>query len=181
MNRPILRSASVLIALAALAGLSGCGSPPTNAQYINANGQRMIVDVGRINFQDFNTAANSLVESMLKDGAIKDKRTGMPSLVLVSTVLNDTDQQFDTDQLVANIRSSLLQTGHIQILASGVAGAAPDYVLAGKIMMDKTYAGSINQSEYSFDLAVTDVSFGTIIWEHNQQIVKQGKTSSVGM
>jgi hypothetical protein len=171
----------LLLLVPCLLLLAGCGSPPTNAQYIDANGQRMIVDVGRINFQDFNTTASNLVQSMLKDSAIKEKRPGQPTLVLVSTIINDTDQQFDTDQLASNIRSSLLDTGKIQFIAGNAAGPAPDYVLSGKIMMDKTYAGDIKQSAYLFDLALTDVSSQTIVWEHNQPVVKQGKTSSVGL
>ena len=181
MKRHILHPSSFILAAGSLLLLAGCGSPPSNAQYIDANGQRMIVDVGRINFQDFNTTASNLVQSMLKDSAIKDKRPGQATLVLVSNIINDTDQQFDTDQLTSNIRSSLLQTGKIQFVANGVVGPTPDYILAGKIMMDKTYAGDIKQSAYLFDLALTDTSSQTIVWEHNQPVVKQGKTSSVGL
>ncbi|HTB63582.1 MAG TPA: hypothetical protein VK737_08335 [Opitutales bacterium] len=180
MKRFIHHPSSCILFSSALL-LAGCGSPPGNSQYIDPNGQRMIVDTGRINFQDFNTTASDLVQAMLNANAIKDKHPGSPTLVLVSTITNETDQQFDTDQLTANIRSSLLQTGRIQIIASAASGAVPDYILAGKIMMDKTYAGNINQSAYSFDIALTDATTSAIVWENNHQVVKQGKGSSVGL
>jgi len=180
MNRLLLRLASATLLASGLL-LAGCGSPPNNSTYIDPNGQRMIVDVGRIDYQDFNMAAKSLVQSLLNSGAIKDKHPGQPNLVLISNVINDTDQQFDTDMLLSGVRIPLLQTEKIQIMTSAVAGPAPDYVIAGKIMMDKTAAADIKQSAYFFDLALTDASTGLTIWESKAPIVKQGKASSVGL
>jgi len=179
MNR-LLPHPSAFI-LPALLLLAGCGSPPDNSSYIDPNGQRMIVDVSRINYQDFDMAAKNLVQSMLNSGAIKEKRPGQPTLVMISNVINDTDQQFDPDMLLSDIRSSLLQTGKIQILNPSVPGAAPDYILAGKIMSDKTAAADIKQSAYFFDLALTDVAAGASTWENKAPIVKQGRGSSIGL
>lgn len=192
--------------LASLA-LAGCGTPTgggSGAQYIDPNGQRAIVNEGRINYQDFNMAASDLVQSLLKSGAIQDKHPGKPTLVAVSRITNDTDQQFDTDQLLSQIRQALLQTGKIQISNMGLNGTstdplanevatksafvqnkdmpnnAPDYTLYGKILMDKTNAGSVKQSAYIFDLQLTDVSTATTVWEKPAFIVKQGKGASIG-
>lgn len=177
MNRLILHPPSLILPLLLL--LAGCGSPPNNSSYIDPNGQRMIVNTDRINYQDFNMAAKSLVQDLLNSGKISEKRPGAPSLVLISTVINDTDQQFDTDMLMSGVRIPLLQTDKIQIVAGG--GAVPDYIIAGKIMMDKTAAADINQSAYFFDLAVTDVSTGTSVWEQKAPIVKQGRGASIGL
>ncbi len=197
---------ALLTCLFASLAFAGCGSPPTagGAQYIDPNGQRAIVNEGRINYQDFNMAGSDLVQSLLKSGAIQDKRPGKPTLVAISRITNDTDQQFDIDQLMNNIRVALLQTGKIQISNLGLNGSttdplaqevatkaafvqntampnnAPDYTLYGKILMDKTAAGSVKQSAYMFDLLLTDVSTGTTVWEKQAYIVKQGKGSSVG-
>jgi hypothetical protein len=178
MNRSILHPSSFILPLLLLAG---CGSPPNNSSYIDPNGQRMIVDVNRVDYQDFNMAAQKLVQSILNDGALKDKHPGSPDLVLISTVINDTDQQFDTDLLLSGIRIPLIQTGKVQIISNTVAGAVPDYVIAGKIMMDKTAAADISQSAYIFDLALSDVSTGAIVWENKAQFVKQGKAPSIGL
>jgi len=170
-------------------GVAGCGTPPTGAQYIDPNGQRAIVNEGRINYQDFNMAASDLVQSLLQAGAIKDKHAGQPTLVAISRITNDTDQQFDTDQLISNIRVALLNTGKIQISNMGLNGSttdelaqqvanktafasgqttpnnSPDYTLYGKILVDKTSAGDVKQSAYIFDMSLTDVSTGTTVWE----------------
>jgi len=195
-----------LFILAGGLGLAACGSPQAggSAQYIDPNGERAIVNVGRINYQDFNMAAGDLVQDLLKTGAIKDKHPGGPTLVAISRIVNETDQQFDTDQLISTIRAALLQTGKIAISNVALGGAttdqlaqetanknafmqntttpnnAPDYTLYGKIMYDKTSAGDVKQSAYIFDLQLTDVSTQTTIWEKPASIVKQGKGSSIG-
>jgi penicillin-binding protein activator len=179
MNRLIPHPSSFILAL--LLVLAGCGSPPNNSAYIDPNGQRMIVNTDRINYQDFNMAAKSLVQDLLNSGKLSEKRPGAPSLVLISTVINDTDQQFDTDMLMSGVRIPLLQTDKVQIISNAVAGAVPDYIIAGKIMMDKTAAADVNQSAYFFDLAVTDVSTGTSVWEQKAPIVKQGRGASIGL
>ncbi len=142
----------------------------------------MEVDVNRANYQDFNMAAKDLVQSLLNSGALKEKRPGQPSYLFVSNVINNTDQQFDPDMLLSEIRSSLLQTGKIIILTPGAQGAnPPDYVLAGKIMYDKTGTANIKQSAYFFDLALSDVAAGGSTWEKKASIVKQGTGSTIGL
>jgi uncharacterized protein (TIGR02722 family) len=191
--------------LLALAALAGCGSPQTSgAQYIDPNGQRAIVNENRINYQDFNMAANDLVQDLLRKGVIQPKHPGKPTLVAISRIVNETDQQFDTDQLVSTIRAALLQAGNIEISNMGLNGSttdplaqqvasknafeqnqatpnnAPDYTLYGKIISDKTSAGDVKQSAYIFDLQLTDVSTQTTVWEKPAYIVKQGKGPSIG-
>jgi len=161
--------------------LAGCGSPPNNSAYLDPNGQRMEVDVNRINYQDFDMAAKSLVQGLLNTGAIKDKRPGQPTFLLVSNVINDTDQQFNTNMLLADIRSSLLETGKIQILIPNTVGPAPDYVLSGQIMYDKTGTANIRQSAYFFDLILTDTTTNASTWEKKASVVKQGTGSTIGL
>lgn len=199
MKPTLLLVPSLLGALA----LAGCGTPPTSAQYIDPNGQRAIVDVGKIDFQDFNSAASDLVQSLLNSNAIQQKHAPAPALLAISRITNDTDQQFDTDQLIGNMRTMLLHSGKVQTLTTVGLGAAqdplaqqlaarnafqqgsqstamPDYTLTGKIMMIKTYAGSVNQTAYTFYLTLTDLTTQAAVWEEHKQIVKQGKESSIG-
>ena len=184
--------------------LAGCGTPPTAAQYIDPNGQRAIVDVGKIDFQDFNSAASDLVQSMLNSNVIQQKRAPQPALLAISRITNETDQQFDTDQLIGNMRTMLLKTGKIQTLSTvglgevqdplaqqeaaksafannqGQPNPIPDYTLTGKILMQKTQAGSVNQTAYTFYLTLTDITTQAAVWEDHKQIVKQGKESAIG-
>jgi uncharacterized protein (TIGR02722 family) len=185
--------------------LAGCDTPPTGAQYIDPNGQRAIVDVGKIDFQDFNSAASDLVQSMLNSNVIQQRRAGQPALFAISRITNDTDQQFDTDELIGNMRTMLLKSGKVQTLTTvGLGGqmqdplaqqeaaksafvgnqpavtAIPDYTLTGKILMQKTYAGNVQQTAYTFYLTLTDVTTQAAVWEDHKQIVKQGKESAIG-
>jgi len=184
--------------------LAGCGTPPTGAQYIDPNGQRAIVDVGKIDFQDFNSAASDLVQSLLNSNVIQQRRPGQPALFAISRITNDTDQQFDTDQLIGNMRTMLLHSGKVQTLSTvglgqvqdplaqqeaaknafvqnqGQPNPIPDYTLTGKILMQKTQAGNVNQTAYTFYLTLTDVTTQAAVWEEHKQIVKQGKESSIG-
>jgi uncharacterized protein (TIGR02722 family) len=200
MKKSLLLVPSLLGALA----LAGCGTPPTAAQYIDPNGQRAIVDVGKIDFQDFNSAASDLVQSLLNSNAIQQKRAPQPALLAISRITNDTDQQFDTDQLIGNMRTMLLRSGKVQTLTTVGLGAVQDplaqqqgaksafangqsqpnpiadYTLTGKILMLKTQAGSVNQTAYTFYLTLTDVTTQAAVWEEHKQIVKQGKESAIG-
>jgi len=186
--------------------LAGCGSTPSpsSAHYIDPNGQRGIVNVGKINYQDFDSAAHNLVQSLINTNVIRTKADGKPALLSISRIINETDQQFDTDSLVSNIRIQLLQTGKIQTITtfglgdvqdplakqvadknafvanSSSATPVPDYTLTGKILMDKTSAGDVKQSAYTFYMTLTDVSTGTGVWEDKAPIVKQGTQSSIG-
>ncbi len=198
---------AILTSFIASLALAGCGTPEGTgggAQYIDPNGQRAIVNVGRINYQDFNMAASDLVQSLIKSGVIEEKRPGKPALVAVSRVTNDTDQQFDTDQLTNGITIALLDTKKVQISNLGLNGSTtdplaqevatktafvdnkslpnnnPDYTLYGKISMFKDAAGNVKQSAYFFDLSLTDVSTNVTVWRDRKAVVKQGQGASIG-
>jgi penicillin-binding protein activator len=184
--------------------LAGCGNPPDAATYVDPNGQHTVVNVDRINIQDFSTASDDLVQSLLKSGVL-ERAEHQPAVLAISRITNDTDQQFDTDLLTKNIRVALLNTGKVvtttivgpggnvedpeaqsliqrNAFLNGQSAPNPevDYTLSGKIMVDKTNAGDTRQSSYIFDLSLTDIRNGTAVWEDQRTITKQGRTSSIG-
>jgi PBP1b-binding outer membrane lipoprotein LpoB len=57
---------------------------------------------------------------------------------------------------------------------------APDYSLSGKITQRIVRAGRTKQSDYRFQLSLTDLRTGLAFWEDEHVIVKQGKRASVG-
>ncbi|HAL05719.1 MAG TPA: penicillin-binding protein activator LpoB, partial [Verrucomicrobiales bacterium] len=57
---------------------------------------------------------------------------------------------------------------------------SPDYSLSGKIIQNNARAGRIKQSEFAFQLSLTDLKTGLAIWEEEKLIVKQGARAAVG-
>jgi len=86
--------------LAAVLGLTvGC-APQT--QLLSSSAVDRPITLG-LSAADFEQAAAAATQSMLLSGAV-DRNDGKKNIMVVSTVLNDTMQRIDTDQLVKKIR-----------------------------------------------------------------------------
>ena len=199
-----LRSSLLLAPVAgALALMTGCSTPAT---YVDSNSSQLVVNVGQINIQDYASAADtmvgSLIDNLINPGQLKSSVAGEPALMAISKIVNNTSKQIDTDMLVKKIRVALLRTGKIQTTTTmGLGGAEdplaaeqqkaqeffedkkhtrlPDYTLSGKIIEQRAKSGSLHQSAFVFQLSLTSRS-GVAVWEEEKTIVKQGSTSSVG-
>jgi uncharacterized protein (TIGR02722 family) len=62
---------------------------------------------------------------------------------------------------------------------------SPDYSLSGKIIQNNARARrgllpTIKQSEFAFQLSLTDLKTGLAVWEEEKLIVKQGSRAAVG-
>ena len=62
---------------------------------------------------------------------------------------------------------------------------SPDYSLSGKIIQNDARARrgllpTIKQSEFAFQLSLTDLKTGLAVWEEEKLIVKQGSRAAVG-
>lgn len=201
MNKTLLP----LLALSAatLLGLAGCA---TEAHYVDPASSRTVTEVGRINVQDFASAADtmvkSLIDSVISKDQLKSAAAAEPALLAISRIQNNTGQQFDTDQLVKKMRVELLRTGKVQTSTTMNLGGAedplakeqqaaqefledkkhtrlPDYTLSGKIIEDRAKAGSLRQSSFIFQLSLSSRA-GVAIWEEEKTIIKQGTRPSVG-
>lgn len=183
--------------------VSGCETPAT---YVETGGSRMVVNVGQINIQDFNSAADTMVQSLIDNfintGQCKSGVATEPALMAISKIVNNTSKQIDTDLLVKKIRVALNRTGRIQTTTTVGLGAAedplaadnaraaeffddkkharlPDYTLSGKIIELRAKSGTTHQSTFSFQLSLTSKA-GVAVWEEAKEITKQGSTSTVG-
>jgi uncharacterized protein (TIGR02722 family) len=185
---PLLTAALPLIALS-------CG---TNAHYIQTGGSQSVVSTGYINIQDYIQAANEMTGKLLASGAL-DRVPNPPAVLAISRIVNNTDQQIDTDLLIKKIRVAVLDSGKAMTTTTmGLGGTAedplaqglqqqspntirtPDFTLSGKIIQLYVKAGSTSQSTYSFQLSLTDPKSGLAVWEGEKEITKQGTRSSVG-
>lgn len=188
------------LALTAAFGLaSGC-TPQTQLLTPGATDQPVTMGLSG---SDFTQAASDAVQSMLSSGAV-DRNDGKKNIMVVSTVLNDTMQRIDTDQLVKKIRVDLLRSGKVlTTTAIGLNGAedkmtqaygelsqsrkvdrstvvrqrlaAPNMSLSGKIIQrNNRVDGNKQLVEYYFQLTLTDLSNGLAIWEGETPIRKLG-------
>ena len=102
---------------------SGCTDQP---RYVDANhpethkAQTMGLD-----YQDFRKASIEASQSMLRSGAV-NRPGGGRYVLAISTLINDTTQRIDMDQLVKSIRMSLLQSGKVVVTTAVRAGGAED-------------------------------------------------------
>lgn len=195
MNKTLLPL--LALSVGTLLGLAGCS---TDAHYVDPASSRPVTEVGRINVQDFASAAdtmvNSLIDSLIGQDKLKSAAPGEPALLAISRIQNSTGQQFDTDQLVKKIRIQLLKTGKVQTSTTMNLGEAedplakeqqarqeqarlPDYTLSGKILEDRAQSGKLRQSAFIFQLSLSSRA-GVAIWEEEKTIIKQGSRPSVG-
>ena len=183
----------------------GCAS----AKYIDEGGDDSIVNVGQINTQDWIHAADQLTQSLLLSGGIQSV-AGKPKILMIGRIKNNTSTHIDTDSLMKKIRVALNKSGRaLTTTAVGLDGpedasskavrelrsddefnqetipdkgnlVSPDYSLSGKIIQNNARAGRIKQSEFAFQLSLTDLKTGLAIWEEEKLIVKQGARAAVG-
>jgi len=179
--------------------LAGCGTPTT---YVDPAGSRLVVNAGQINIQDFQQAAdamvNSLIDQVINPGRLRSASPPEPALLAISRIINNTSQQLDTDLLVKKIRIALMRTGKVQTsttinyggpedpLAADLqrnsgapASRNPDYTLSGKIIEDRSGVGGLKQLACVFQLSLSSPD-GIAVWEEEKTIIKQGSRSTVG-
>lgn len=194
-----------ILSLAVAATLvGGCAS---STRYVESNNtQKMVANVGEINIQDWNSAADTMVNSLIDSVVNANKLqagSGNPEAILaISRIVNSTTEQIDTSLLTKKIRIALNKTGKVLTTTTDGFGGAedplakgnkqeaefyadkktsttPDYTLSGKIIEDRSRQGSLRQSAYVFQLSLTDKR-GLAIWEDEKTIVKQSRRSNVG-
>lgn len=192
----MIRSACLAAALLLTVGCA----PQT--QLLSSSSADRPVTMG-LSAADFEQAAAAATQSLLASGAV-DRSDGKKHVMVVSTILNDTMQRIDTDQLIKKIRVELLQSGKVQVTtAIGLNGAedqmntafselsqsrkvdrstlvrqqlaAPDMSLSGKILQRNNRIDNRKQLvEYYFQLTLSDLRNGLAVWEGEEQISKMG-------
>lgn len=184
----------IALSLAVLAGFTGCNSG-SKARYVDSQGPRTVVAVDEINIQDWESAANQLIDSLLASG-VMERSPQQPAILAVSRIINDTRRHVDTDLLTKKIRVALnnsgkaLTTTTIDVLAppedplaakvSDRRPPKPYFSLSGKIIEVATRAGDTKQVTYVFQMSLTEVPTGLAVWEDEVQITKQGARATIG-
>jgi hypothetical protein len=196
----------VPVSLTAATALLLAGCATQTVRYVDPDGGRPVVSIGKINQQDWNMAAEDLIKKMqdefINSGNLQSADgPGKPSVMAVSRIVNNTGQQIDLDMLIKRIRVALHQTGKVltdvtgglggpedplidswkrqQVFQTGGKIRPPDYTLTGKIIEDRQRAGSVREVTYVFQLSLANLN-GLAVWEGEKRITKQGNKPSVG-
>ena len=181
--------------------LAGCGTPATYTDPTNT--KTAVVSLNKINVQDWDNAANEMIQSLL-GSQILDKAPVQPAVLAMDRIVNKTsDANLDTDMLEKKIRIALNRSGKVETTTTygrnaesrmaqdiqtkrdflggnGPADRAPNYTLSGKIIEDVARDGSTRQVTYVFQLSLTDVRSGNAVWEDEKKIQKTGSRAAVG-
>ena len=189
--------AGVLLPSALL--ITGCQSNETRT--IDASGPQAL-NTGGINSQDWYTAADQLVGSLLTSGAL-EKAPVQPAVLAIDRIINNTELNIDTDLLIKKIRVALIQTGKVAVtntmglgeravvaseaaemdeMTTGKKAKTPslNYTLYGKLIQQTDRLNGVTQNTYSFQMSLVDVKTGLTVWEDDRAIAKQTKKSTLG-
>jgi hypothetical protein len=172
--------------LACAVFIVGCGTPAT---YKDPQGRELVVSLDKVNIQDFATAGSQMLQSMISSPSFS---TGAPVLQLGS-ITNDTADNFDTALLLSKLTVPLVNANRVTLLdndatanaaraTSGSNANVPraEYVLKGKILEDRSNAGSTRQSSFVFQLTLVEVKRGVAVWTEEKIVTKQGTKNAVG-
>lgn len=198
---------STIFAFTCIYFLSSCGGTvggTNNARYIESGSEEGVVNLEKINSQDFQRAVTKLLQDLYSRGALAKAPT-TPAVLFVGNVRNDTQTYFDTDLLLQSLKRDLISSGKVVISTTeGPGGVAqdtfaqdlrrdgelagdpavkrpqPHYTLSGKIIEETSRVAKVTQKDFYFQLTLTELKSGTGVWFGQELIAKQGKKGSVG-
>jgi uncharacterized protein (TIGR02722 family) len=119
-----------LSAIALSVGLAGCAAP-VETHYVDTKTDN--VAVMGLDYKDFESAANEMLNSMLNSPQLVDP-AALPNarlVVTVSDIENDTSQRIDTDQLTKKIRIGLLNSGRFA-MSTAIGLHGPEDAMTAK-------------------------------------------------
>jgi PBP1b-binding outer membrane lipoprotein LpoB len=162
-----------------------------------------LVNLEKINAQDFTRAANQLIGDLLSSGALA-QAPSQPAMLHVGQVRNDTQTYFDTDLLLQGMKRDLLATNRVRISTTAGPGGKgsdsyaeevrkgleaddkkinrprPYFSLSGKIVEETSRVDKITQSDFYFLMTLTEINSGTGVWFGRELITKQGRRGAIG-
>ncbi len=175
-----------------------------DARYIEDSSEKGLVNLDKINSQDFTRAANKLLGDLFVTGALA-KAPNQPAVLHIGEIRNDTQTYFDTDLLIQAMKRDLLSTGRVRISTTeGPGGKASDsyakearakinandpfainnprpyFSLSGKIIEETSRVDKVTQKDFYFLLTLTEINNGTGVWFGRELISKQGRRSAIG-
>ena len=174
-----------------------------DARYLEDGSNKGLVNLDKINAQDFTRAANQLIGDLLSSNALIQAPT-QPAILHVGEVRNDTQTYFDTDLLLQGIKRDLIATNRVRISTTAGPGGKgadsyaqevrgdleskgkkinrlrPYFSLSGKIIEETSRVDKVTQKDFYFLLTLTEINSGTGVWFGRELITKQGSRGAIG-
>jgi uncharacterized protein (TIGR02722 family) len=113
---------AVLAVTLALTGCSQMSYTDGTAARVN-KGDALSLGLDR---EDFDNAAETMIQSMLSDPAFVNIAPGQRKVIAIGRVVNDTPQRIDTEKLTGKITSALRRSGKFVLTSAVAAGGALD-------------------------------------------------------
>lgn len=185
--------------------ISGCAATTQNIDMNNDRGQAVM----GLDYRDFQKAAGESISSMLESGALNKPGGGRYVLAISRIINDtmqriDTDQLIKKIRVELLQSGKVVVTTAVgatgaedkmtmqarelrktdEFKQSTVAGKgqmiAPELSLSGKIIQRNVrVTSSLQQTEYYFQLTLTDINTGLALWEGESVIGKRGSNKSV--
>ena len=174
-----------------------------DARYLEDGSNKGLVNLEKINAQDFTRAANQLIGDLLSSNALTQSPT-QPAILHVGEVRNDTQTYFDTDLLLQGMKRDLIATNRVRISTTAGPGGKgadsyaqevrgdldskgkkinrprPYFSLSGKIIEETSRVDKVTQKDFYFLLTLTEINSGTGVWFGRELITKQGSRGAIG-
>jgi hypothetical protein len=175
-----------------------------DARYIEDSSEKGLVNLDKINSQDFTRAANKLLQDLFITGALA-KAPNQPAVLHIGEIRNDTQTYFDTDLLIQGMKRDLLASNRVRISTTeGPGGKVSDqyakdtrakinskdpfainsprpyFSLSGKIIEETSRVDKVTQKDFYFLLTLTEINNGTGVWFGRELISKQGRRGAIG-
>ena len=174
-----------------------------DARHIGDGSNKGLVNLEKINSQDFTRAANQLIGDLFSSGALSKAPT-QPAMLHVGEVRNDTQTYFDTDLLLQAMKRDLIASNKVRIsttegpggkgsdsyaqeVRTGLEGEGkkinrprPYFSLSGKIIEETSRVDKVTQKDFYFLLTLTEIDSGTGVWFGRELITKQGSRGAIG-
>ena len=117
---------------------------------------------------DASRAATVLAQRLLEKGVL-DKVAAPPARIRFLTVVNNTDQHFDTSLFANKVQVALNESGKVSILLN--LAMPVDYILSGKILSTYVRTSERRDRTYTFQLTLSDPQ-GSAVWVGEDELKK---------
>lgn len=113
---------------------------------------------------DYRRAVNTAVKNMVNSLAL-DNPAGGKYTVVVGRVVNTTKKDFNTNEIIRNLKSALVQSKKVYLLGSKSAGPVAQIAVTGRITHRIGYLRRGERHEYYLHLNLTEAMTGTGLWD----------------
>lgn len=120
-----MRKFALISVVAATLLLSGCTNQPFYTDNSGKINQGDTITLGLSN-EDFELAAESMINSLLSDPAFINQKPGVRKVVAMGRIVNDTALRLDTEKLTRKITQAMRRSGKFILTSAVASGGALD-------------------------------------------------------